>query len=32
LNDGYIIRYDERGLRIVADGLHFTNEVRFDKK
>lgn len=30
LADGYIIRYDERGVHIVADGLHFTNEVRFD--
>lgn len=31
LDDGYIARYDERGIHIVADGLHFTNEVRFDK-
>jgi len=31
LDDGYIVRYDERGAHIVADGLHFTNEVRFDK-
>lgn len=31
LADGYIARYDERGIQIVADGLHFTNEVRFDK-
>ncbi|MGD1832745.1 MAG: SMP-30/gluconolactonase/LRE family protein [Sphaerochaetaceae bacterium] len=31
LDDGYIIRFDERGAHIVADGLHFTNEVRFDK-
>lgn len=30
LDDGYIIRLDERGAHIVADGLHFTNEVRFD--
>lgn len=30
LADGCIIRYDERGAHIVADGLHFTNEVRFD--
>ena len=30
LSDGYIARYDERGIHIVADGLHFTNEVRFD--
>ena len=32
LDDGYIIRYDQRGVHIVADGLHFTNEVRFDAK
>jgi sugar lactone lactonase YvrE len=32
LDDGYIIRYDERGAHIVAEGLHFTNEVRFDAK
>ena len=31
LDDGYIARYDDRGIHIVADGLHFTNEVRFDK-
>ncbi len=31
LDDGYIARYDERGIHIVADGLHFTNEVRMDK-
>lgn len=30
LADGYIARYDERGIHVVADGLHFTNEVRFD--
>lgn len=30
LADGYIARYDHRGIHIVADGLHFTNEVRFD--
>lgn len=30
LADGYIARYDERGVHIVADGLHFTNEVRMD--
>lgn len=30
LDDGYIARYDERGIHIVADGLHFTNEVRMD--
>ncbi len=32
LADGYIARYDKRGIHIVADGLHFTNEVRFDAK
>ncbi len=32
LDDGYIARYDERGIHIVADGLHFTNEVRMDAK
>ena len=30
LADGYIARYNETGIHIVADGLHFTNEVRFD--
>lgn len=28
--DGYIAVADEKSLRIVADGLHFTNEIRFD--
>lgn len=32
LDDGYIALADEHGLRIVADGLHFTNEVRLDAK
>ena len=32
LTDGYIIRYDSRGIAIVAEGLHFTNEVRMDEK
>lgn len=32
LNDGFIAMADEKGLRIMADGLHFTNEVRFDAK
>jgi sugar lactone lactonase YvrE len=32
LDDGYIARYDDRGIHIVAEGLHFTNEVRFDAK
>jgi len=30
LCDGYLIRLDQRGAHIVADGFHFTNEVRFD--
>jgi sugar lactone lactonase YvrE len=32
LEDGYIARYDNTGIHIVAEGLHFTNEVRFDAK
>ncbi|HWD50358.1 MAG TPA: SMP-30/gluconolactonase/LRE family protein [Rhizomicrobium sp.] len=28
--DGYIALIDEKGLRIVADGFYFTNEIRFD--
>ena len=28
--DGFIALADDKGLRIVADGLHFTNEVRLD--
>lgn len=32
LDDGCIILLDDRGARIVADGLHFTNEIRFDAK
>ncbi|MBL4802214.1 MAG: SMP-30/gluconolactonase/LRE family protein [Emcibacter sp.] len=30
LADGYIALLDERGLRIVADGFAFTNEIRMD--
>jgi len=30
--DGFIALFDEKGLRIVADNLHFTNEIRFDAK
>jgi gluconolactonase len=30
VRDGYIVRIDERGTRIVADGLAFTNECRLD--
>ncbi|MCW5730396.1 MAG: SMP-30/gluconolactonase/LRE family protein [Alphaproteobacteria bacterium] len=32
LADGYIALADEKGLRIVADGLRFTNEVRLDAR
>ena len=32
LDDGYIARYDERGIHVVAEGLRFTNEVRMDAK
>lgn len=28
--DGYIVLFDEKGPRIVADGIYFTNEVRLD--
>jgi len=28
--DGYIAMIDDRGIRIVADGFYFTNEIRFD--
>ena len=28
--DGYIALVDERGIRVVADGFSFTNEVRLD--
>ena len=28
--DGFIAVADEKGLRIVADNLHFTNEIRLD--
>ncbi|MBZ5626099.1 MAG: SMP-30/gluconolactonase/LRE family protein [Acidobacteriia bacterium] len=30
LSDGYIARYEDGAFRIVADGFHFTNEIRFD--
>jgi gluconolactonase len=30
LADGYIARYEHGTFRIVADGFHFTNEIRFD--
>ena len=32
LADGYIARYDNGTFRIVAEGFHFTNEIRFDAK
>ena len=32
LSDGYIARYERGAFRIVADGFHFTNEIRFDAK
>lgn len=30
ISDGYIAMADEKGLRIVTDGLSFTNEIRLD--
>ena len=30
LADGTLILIDERGARVVADGFHFTNEIRLD--
>lgn len=30
--DGYVALMDERGLRIVADGFSFTNEIRLDAR
>ena len=32
LADGYVARYEDGKFRIVADGFHFTNEIRFDAK
>ena len=32
LADGYIARYEDGTFRIVADGFHFTNEIRFDAR
>ena len=32
LTDGYIALVDEKGIRIVADGFAFTNEIRLDEK
>ncbi len=30
--DGYIVLVDEKGPRIVADGIYFTNEIRLDAR
>jgi sugar lactone lactonase YvrE len=30
VDDGYVALVDERGLRVVADGFRFTNEIRLD--
>src|ERR1700687_2802702 len=30
LADGYVALYEHGTVRIVADGFHFTNEIRFD--
>lgn len=32
LGDGYVARLENGTLRVVADGFHFTNEIRFDAK
>jgi sugar lactone lactonase YvrE len=32
LPDGYLARYEDGAFRIVADGFHFTNEIRFDAR
>lgn len=32
LADGYIARYEDGKFRIVADGFHFTNEIRMDAR
>lgn len=32
VSDGYVALVDEQGLRVVADGFHFTNEVRLDAR
>jgi len=32
LADGYVALLDEKGLRIVADGFSFTNEIRLDAR
>lgn len=30
IRDGYIALADHRGIRVIADGFQFTNEIRFD--
>jgi sugar lactone lactonase YvrE len=32
LADGSLILLDEKGARVVADGFHFANEIRFDAR
>ncbi len=32
VRDGYVAVLDAHGLRVVADGFHFTNEVRLDAR
>jgi len=32
LADGFLARYEHGAFRIVADGFHFTNEIRFDAR
>jgi gluconolactonase len=32
LADGYLARYEDGKFRIVADGFHFSNEIRFDAR
>ena len=32
LPDGYIVLYEKGTFRVVAEGFHFTNEIRFDAK
>jgi len=32
IKDGRVLLVDDRGIRCVADGFHFTNEIRFDAR
>jgi sugar lactone lactonase YvrE len=32
LADGYVARYENGRFHVVAEGFHFTNEIRFDAK